>query len=67
MQMRQETDYVLHHAQEIIAIFPAMRDFTDLLVRGILRQANAGGRSTRYKLNDSSTRAKRRALPWTTV
>ncbi|WP_287695069.1 cryptochrome/photolyase family protein [Accumulibacter sp.] len=45
--MRQETDYVLHHAQKIIAILAAMRDFTDLLVRGILRQANAGERSTR--------------------
>jgi deoxyribodipyrimidine photolyase-related protein len=26
MEMRQETDYVLHHAQKIIAIFAAMRD-----------------------------------------
>ena len=27
MEMRQETDYVLHHAQKILAIFAGMRDF----------------------------------------
>ena len=27
MEIRSETDYVLHHAQKIIAIFAAMRDF----------------------------------------
>ncbi|QOT79476.1 cryptochrome/photolyase family protein [Cupriavidus basilensis] len=27
MEMRQETDYVLHHAQKILAIFAAMRRF----------------------------------------
>jgi deoxyribodipyrimidine photolyase-related protein len=27
MEVRQETDYVLHHAQKVIAIFAAMRDF----------------------------------------
>lgn len=27
MEIRQETDYVLHHAQKIIGIFAAMRDF----------------------------------------
>ena len=27
MEVRQETDYVLHHAQKILAIFAAMRDF----------------------------------------
>jgi deoxyribodipyrimidine photolyase-related protein len=26
MEMRQETDYVLHHAQKVIAIFAAMRE-----------------------------------------
>ena len=26
MEVRQETDYVLHHAQKILAIFAAMRD-----------------------------------------
>lgn len=27
IEMRQETDYVLHHAQKILAIFAAMREF----------------------------------------
>jgi deoxyribodipyrimidine photolyase-related protein len=31
MEVRQETDYVLHHAQKIIAIFAAMRRFADNL------------------------------------
>ena len=28
MELRQETDYVLHHAQKILAIFAGMRDFS---------------------------------------
>ncbi len=31
MEIRSETDYVLHHAQKIIAIFAAMRDFAQTL------------------------------------
>ena len=31
MELRQETDYVLHHAQKILAVFAAMRDFARLL------------------------------------
>lgn len=31
MEIRQETDYVLHHAQKILAIFAAMRDFAGQL------------------------------------
>lgn len=31
MEVRQETDYVLHHAQKILAIFAAMRDFARTL------------------------------------
>ena len=27
MELHQETDYVLHHAQKILAIFAGMRDF----------------------------------------
>ena len=27
LEMRRETDYAVHHAQEVIAIFAAMRDF----------------------------------------
>lgn len=33
MEIKQETDYVLHHAQKIIAIFAAMRDFKKSLLR----------------------------------
>ncbi len=31
MEVRQETDYVLHHAQKILAIFSAMRQFAEEL------------------------------------
>lgn len=31
MEVRQETDYVLHHAQKILAIFAAMRRFANAL------------------------------------
>ena len=31
MEMRQETDYVRHHAQKVIAIFAAMRAFATAL------------------------------------
>jgi deoxyribodipyrimidine photolyase-related protein len=31
LEMRQETDYVLHHAQKILAIFAAMREFANHL------------------------------------
>lgn len=31
MEMRQETDYVLHHAQKILAIFAGMRDLARVL------------------------------------
>jgi deoxyribodipyrimidine photolyase-related protein len=31
MEVRQETDYVLHHAQKVIAIFAAMRSFAKAL------------------------------------
>lgn len=31
MEVKQETDYVLHHAQKIIAIFAAMRAFCQIL------------------------------------
>ncbi|WP_019938746.1 cryptochrome/photolyase family protein [Bordetella sp. FB-8] len=32
MEVRQETDYVVHHAQKIIAIFAAMREFARTLL-----------------------------------
>ncbi|MFX5705407.1 cryptochrome/photolyase family protein, partial [Acinetobacter baumannii] len=31
MEVRSETDYVLHHAQKILAIFAAMRAFGEQL------------------------------------
>ncbi|MGI4848247.1 MAG: cryptochrome/photolyase family protein [Janthinobacterium lividum] len=40
MEMRQETDYVLHHAQKILAIFAAMREFA--------RQLEAAGHRVVY-------------------
>lgn len=33
MEVKQETNYVLHHAQKIIAIFAAMRDFQSNLTK----------------------------------
>lgn len=49
MEVRQETDYVLHHAQKIIAIFAAMRDFA--------RQLRDAGHRVRYvALDDPSNR-----------
>lgn len=34
----------------------ALRDINDLLVRGVLRKSEAGGRSTGYELADSTAR-----------
>lgn len=49
MEVRQETDYVLHHAQKILAIFAAMRDFA--------RHLRAAGHRVRYvALDDESNR-----------
>ncbi|WP_058361783.1 cryptochrome/photolyase family protein [Xanthomonas translucens] len=49
MEVRQETDYVLHHAQKILAIFAAMRDFA--------RQLRAAGHRVRYvAIDDDSNR-----------
>ena len=53
MEVRQETDYVLHHAQKIIAIFAAMRDFA--------RQLLLEGHRVHYLAIDDP--AKRQSLP----
>ena len=53
MEVRQETDYVLHHAQKIIAIFAAMRDFARWLVK-------AGHRVHYLAIDDQ---ANRQSLP----
>ncbi len=49
MEVRQETDYVLHHGQKILAIFAAMRDFA--------RQLRAAGHRVHYlALDDPDNR-----------
>jgi deoxyribodipyrimidine photolyase-related protein len=49
MEVRQETDYVLHHAQKVLAIFAGMRDFA--------RHLRSAGHRVRYvTLDDSSNR-----------
>ena len=53
MEVRQETDYVLHHAQKILAIFAAMRDFA--------AQLKAAGHRVHYLAIDDP--ANRQSLP----
>ncbi|CAN7516003.1 cryptochrome/photolyase family protein [Acidovorax sp. LjRoot194] len=53
MEVRQETDYVLHHAQKILAIFAAMRD--------LARQLRAAGHRVRYVAIDDAS--NRQSLP----
>ena len=49
MEVRQETDYVLHHAQKILAIFAAMRD--------LARHLREVGHRVRYvAIDDASNR-----------
>jgi deoxyribodipyrimidine photolyase-related protein len=49
MEVRQETDYVLHHAQKILAIFAAMRD--------LARHLREAGHRVRYvAIDDPSNR-----------
>jgi deoxyribodipyrimidine photolyase-related protein len=49
MEVRQETDYVLHHAQKVLAIFAAMRDFA--------RHLREAGYRVRYvAIDDASNR-----------
>ncbi|MFZ6674864.1 cryptochrome/photolyase family protein [Undibacterium sp. Xuan67W] len=47
MEVRQETDYVLHHAQKILAIFAAMRDMA--------RQLKEQGQRVHYLTIDDAT------------
>jgi len=53
MEVRQETDYVMHHAQKIIAIFAAMRDFAARL--------RADGHTVHYLAIDDA--GNQQALP----
>ncbi|HEU4817705.1 cryptochrome/photolyase family protein [Janthinobacterium sp.] len=53
MEVRQETDYVLHHAQKILAIFAAMRD--------LARQLREDGHTVHYiAIGDAESR---RSIP----
>ena len=47
MEVRQETDYVLHHAQKILAIFAAMRD--------LARQLREAGHRVHYLAIDDAS------------
>jgi deoxyribodipyrimidine photolyase-related protein len=47
LELRQETDYVLHHAQKILAIFAGMRDFA--------AQLQAAGHRVHYVSIDDAT------------
>ncbi|MDZ7864305.1 cryptochrome/photolyase family protein [Acidovorax sp.] len=53
MEVRQETDYVLHHAQKILAIFAAMRD--------LARHLRSAGHRVRYVAIDDAS--NRQSLP----
>ncbi|WP_298595966.1 cryptochrome/photolyase family protein [Zoogloea sp.] len=53
IELRQETDYVLHHAQKILAIFAAMRDFA--------RQLREAGHRVHYVAIDNPS--NRQTLP----
>ncbi len=53
MEMRQETDYVLHHAQKIIAIFAGMRE--------LARQLRGAGHRVHYLAIDDP--ASQQSLP----
>lgn len=53
MEMRQETDYVLHHAQKIIAIFAGMRE--------LARQLREAGHRVHYLAIDDP--ANHQSLP----
>lgn len=47
-EMRQETDYVKHHIQKVVAFFQAMRTFSDELIE-------KGHQVDYYKISDSNT------------
>ncbi|MFW9616480.1 cryptochrome/photolyase family protein [Aquabacterium sp.] len=55
MEIRQETDYVLHHAQKVLAIFAAMRAFAAALKESghRVRYVRIGDPSNRQSLTDN--------------
>lgn len=46
-EMRQETDYVKHHIQKVVAFFLSMRNFSEVLV-------NKGHQVVYYKISDAN-------------
>ena len=44
-EMRQETDYVTHHIQKVVAFFASMRKFADILEK-------KGHRVRYFRIND---------------
>ncbi len=46
-EMRQETDYVKHHIQKVVAFFLSMRNFSEVLV-------NKGHQVVYYKISDTN-------------
>ncbi len=46
-EMRQETDYVKHHIQKVVAFFLSMRNFSDELVK-------KGHQFIYYKISDAN-------------
>jgi deoxyribodipyrimidine photolyase-related protein len=49
MEIKQETDYVLHHAQKILGLFAAMRDFKEMLLK-------KNHRVIYFKISDTSNK-----------
>jgi hypothetical protein len=57
LELQQETGYVLHHAQKLLAVLAGMRDFA--------RQLKAAGHRVRYvAIDDPSNRGSWRTI-WT--
>ena len=51
MEMRQETDYVVHHIQKAIGFFAAMRDFSGHL-------KSNGHHCVYFKINDKQNKVR---------
>ena len=49
MEMKQETDYVTHHIQKVVAFFAAMRNFNKRLI-------DLGHRTHYIKLDDTNNK-----------
>ena len=65
MEIRQETDYVLHHAQKVLAIFAAMRAFAAALKESghRVRYVRIGDPSDRKSTRLNSSHSDRSRMP----